>query len=138
MYSQDLRDGLVRAVDEGMSRRSAARVFGVSASTAINWVMRWREVGTVSPRGVGGDRRSHVIEAERERLLALLSERPDTTLEEYQATLYGHGVCVSVSAIDRFFDRHEISFKKNRSGQRTRAARRGTGAPAMAAASTRI
>ncbi len=34
----DLRHRLVVAVEDGMSRRSAAKRFGVSPSTAIRWV----------------------------------------------------------------------------------------------------
>ena len=47
--SNDLRERLVSAVDSGLSRRSAARRFGVAASTAIKWVNRWRRTGDVGP-----------------------------------------------------------------------------------------
>jgi transposase len=57
--SNDLRERLVSAVDGGMSRRSAAKRFGVAASTAIKVVDQWRQTGDVSPRPQGGDRRSH-------------------------------------------------------------------------------
>ena len=36
--STDLRRRLVSAVEDGQSRRAAARRFGVAASTAIKWV----------------------------------------------------------------------------------------------------
>ena len=36
--SIDLRERLVFAVEGGLSRRSAAKRFGVAASTAIKWV----------------------------------------------------------------------------------------------------
>ena len=35
--SNDIRERLVVAVDGGMTRRSAAKRFGVAASTAIKW-----------------------------------------------------------------------------------------------------
>ncbi|WP_425402313.1 helix-turn-helix domain-containing protein, partial [Inquilinus limosus] len=41
----DIRDRLVRAVDGGMTRRSAAKRFGVAASTAIKWVEQWQRTG---------------------------------------------------------------------------------------------
>ena len=52
-YSMDLRERVVEAVEgEGMSRRQAAARFGVSYSTAIDWVKRLRETGSVAqPRG---------------------------------------------------------------------------------------
>ena len=40
-YSMDLRERVVAAVaQEGLSRRQAAARFGVSDSTAINWLKR--------------------------------------------------------------------------------------------------
>jgi transposase len=40
-YSQDLRNRVIDAVEkEGMSRRAAARRFGVSDSAAIKWLQR--------------------------------------------------------------------------------------------------
>ena len=138
MYSQDLRERLVRCVDGGMSRRAAAAVFGVSPSTAIDWVSRWWSTGTISPRGVGGDRRSHVIEAERNWLLATVSETPDMTLEEIRTALCGRGLSVGHGTVWRFFERHGISFKKNRAGQRTGSAGRRRRARKAAAKSAQL
>ena len=44
-YSQDLRDRVIGAVDSGMSARAASRLFGISESTGIKWVARWRRTG---------------------------------------------------------------------------------------------
>ena len=74
--SNDLRHRLVAAVDGGMSRRSAAKVFGVAPSTAIKWVDQWRRRGDVRPRPQGGDRRSHRLEAYAEQVLALVADPP--------------------------------------------------------------
>ena len=112
MYSMDLRERVVLSVEGGLSRRSAAGVFGVSPSTVVSWVKRWRESGTVSPQGVGGDRRSAVIEVPSDWLFARLSEAPDTSLEEYRSALGERGLRVSVGTVWRFFDRHGISVKK--------------------------
>ncbi len=80
--SIDLRERLVSAVESGMTRRSAAKRFGVAASTAIKWVDHWRRTGHVRPRPQGGDMRSHRIEAHAEEILALVDETPDITLGE--------------------------------------------------------
>ena len=102
-----------------MSRRSAARVFGVAASTAIKWVDQWRRRGDVQPRRQGGDRRSHRLEAHAEEVLALVAETPDITLAEIAAYLDEmHGLRVAPSTIWRLLDRHDMTFKKNRARQR--------------------
>ncbi len=45
-YSQDLRDRVIDAVQtEGMSRRAAARRFGVSESAAVKWLQRYEDTG---------------------------------------------------------------------------------------------
>ena len=49
-YSQDLRDRVIEAVEgEGMSRRGAAARFGISESSAIKWVQRYRLTGERGP-----------------------------------------------------------------------------------------
>ena len=113
--SDDLRERLVSAVDGGLSRRSAAKRFGLAASTAIKWVDRWRRTGDVGPRPQGGDRRSHRIEAHAEEILALVEEKPDITLSELADHLHEvHGLTVAQSTVWRLLDRHGITVKKNR------------------------
>lgn len=136
MYSIDLRERVVLAVEGGQSRRSAAGIFGMSASTVVTWVKRWRAKGTVSPQGVGGDHRSAAIEAHKELLLARLSEVPDTSLEEYRTLLGEHGLKVGVGTVWRFFERHDISVKKNRARRRTGSAGRRRSADRVARRAT--
>ena len=53
--STDLGERLVLAVSrEGISARAAAARFGVSVSSAIIWVRRYRETGSVAPGKIGG------------------------------------------------------------------------------------
>ena len=120
--SDDLRKRLVAAVDGGMSCRSAAKRFGVAASTAIHWVDRWRRTGSVQAYRQGGDFRSQRIEAHGEEILALIEETPDITLAEIAAHLdTRHGLKVAQSTVWRLLDRHGMTFKKNRARQRTAA-----------------
>ncbi len=120
--SIDLRERLVSAVDGGMSRRSAARRFGVAASTAIKWVDQWRRTGTVAPRPRGGDRHSARIEAHADKVLGLIEETPDITLGELAGHLHeAHGLKVDPSTVWRLLDRHGMTFKKNRTRQRATA-----------------
>ena len=112
--SNDLRRRVVTAVvDGGMSRRGAARRFGIAPSTAIKWVDAWRRTGSYRPRAQGGDRRSQRIEARAEVVLALVEETPDMTLAEITTHLEDeHGLQVSQSTVWRFFHRRGITFKK--------------------------
>ena len=111
--SNDLRRRVVTAVDGGMSRRGAAKRFGIAPSTAIKWVCAWQRTGSYRPRPQGGDRRSHRIEARAETVLALVEETPDMTLAEIAVHLESaHGVRVSQSTVWRFFHRRGITFKK--------------------------
>ena len=110
--SNDLRVRVVEAVLAGSSRRRAAARFGVSVSSAIRWVRLWRERGDVRAKPRGGDRRSGRIEAHAEFLLEQVAQTPDVTLAELQALLFERGVAAGIGTVWRFFDRHQISFKK--------------------------
>lgn len=112
--SEDLRRRVVTAVMEGgLSRRGAAKRFGIAPSTAIKWVDAWRRGGGYRPGRQGGDRRSQRIEAHAAALLALIEETPDMTLAEIAAHLEdAHGLRVSQSTVWRFFHRRGITFKK--------------------------
>ena len=121
-FSIDIRERLVLAVEGGFSRRSAAKRFGVAASTAIKWVDRWRRTGDVGPRPQGGDHRSHRIEAHADEILALIDEIADITLGEIAEHLDEvHRLTVAQSTVWRLLDRHGMTFKKNRARQRTAA-----------------
>jgi transposase-like protein len=50
-YSLDLRKRVVAAIEGGMSRSQAAKQFGVAISTAIGWMKRVDETGSVEPGG---------------------------------------------------------------------------------------
>jgi transposase len=52
--SIDLRSRLIAAVAGGMSRRSAAERFGVSAASAVRWVQAVNATGTVQAKPQGG------------------------------------------------------------------------------------
>jgi transposase len=109
-----------------MSCRAAAERFGVAASTAVKLVRRWRDAGTLAPRRQGGDRRSGRIEAHAGEILALITGQVDITLTEIAEHLQReHGERFAPSTIWRLLDRHDQTFKKNRTRQRTGAGGRG-------------
>lgn len=122
-YSQDLRDRVIDAVEVGgMSRRAAARWYGVSESAAIKWLQRYWRTGERGPVGTGGHRRS-VLKPHRDFLEAVRAEKPDITLEALSRRLLAErGVRADTSMLSRFFRREGISFKKNAARQRARPA----------------
>ena len=123
--SNDLRKRLIAAVDGGQSCRSAAKRFGVAASTAIRWISRWRNEGDATPRPLGGDRHSHRIEAHAVEILSMVEMTPDITLAEIAAHLEAtHSLRVSQSCIWRLLDRRGMTFRKNGARKRAAAPRR--------------
>lgn len=115
ILSDDLRRRVVDAVvSGGLSRNRAAARFEVSIASAVRWVKRFQTKGEISPAPSGGDRRSGRIEAQRDYLFGLIRRKPDITLLEIRERLIANcGERFSVSVLWRFFDRHEITFKKN-------------------------
>lgn len=119
-YSNDLRERVVRAVESGRSRRGAAEVFEVSASSAIKWVQRWTVTGSVSPSKMGAPKRRK-LDPYADWLLDLVKEEPDIRLIDIQARLQEQGLSVSIGALWNFLDLHDLSFKKNPARQRAGA-----------------
>jgi len=128
---------VVGAVEAGSSARAAARVFGVSPSTAVKWVQRWRRTGSVAAKRMGGYTRPP-LDDHAALVLGLITDRPDLTIEEIRAALQARGIRAGYGSVWRFLARHGISFKKNRAGRRARSAGRGGRPPAMAAPPARV
>jgi transposase len=112
----------VGAVEGGASCHEAAAAFEVSASSAIRWVARWRQSGSVAAKPMGGKRSP--LDADKSWLLELIAAEPDLTLEELRGRLRQRGISVSASSVWRFCERHDITFKKKPARSRARARRR--------------
>jgi len=110
-YSQDLRMRVVEAVEGGASRREVAELYGLSPSVVVIWMQRWNETGSIEAKLSGGS--VSPLDEHAEFLLGLITERPDMTLDEIVATMSRAGIEGSRTAVWRFYERHEISFKKN-------------------------
>ncbi len=123
-YSIDLRERVVAAVEEGrLSRRQAAERFGVGISTAINWVRRFRETGSVAPGQMGGHKPKAIRGAHRDWLLERCREK-DFTLRGLVAELAERGLKVDYRAVWDFVHAEKLSYKKNRPRHRTGPSRR--------------
>jgi transposase len=114
---------VLREVEAGASRREAAECVEVSASSAIKWMQRLNETGSIAAKPSGGS--ISPLEAHTDVLLGLIAEQPDLTLDEVVAAMRKRRIPGSRSSVWRFFKRHMISFKKKPAGGGARASGRG-------------
>lgn len=119
-YSGDLRARVIEDISTGASRREAAERYGVSPSVVVLWAQRFERTGSVAAKPSGGS--TSPLEEHADFLLGLIVEQPDLTLDEVVAAMKKRRIPGSRSAVWRFFDRRDISFKKNfvRSGAKAR------------------
>jgi transposase len=111
--SLDLRERIVRAVENGSSMRGAARRFAVSASAAIKLMRRVRETGSAAPARYGGHRRP-LLEPYEADLAALVAATPDATLAEIQAELrHRLGIVIALSTVHHALRRIGLRHKKS-------------------------
>ena len=111
--SNDLRIRVVRKVGSGMSCRRAAAHFDVSPSSAIRFVQRYEEEGTVAVKQPPPRKRR--LDPYGDDILRWIQETPDMTLEELSARLGEvHGMEAPTSTIDDWFRAKKTSWKKNR------------------------
>jgi putative transposase len=130
-YSMDLRTRVVAAVEGGLSCNAAARRFHIAISTAINWVRRKKDTGSVTPGQMGGYK-PRSIRGEHEAWLSARIKRGDYTLRGLVAELAERGLKVDYRSVWTFVHEQDQSFKKNRAGQRTGSSRRRAQARAVA------
>ena len=122
--SDDLRKRVVEAVVWRACRAMRRPSVSGSASPAPCAGSSDSDDGRDFAEASGGDRRSGRIEAHRDYLMGLIRRTPDITLLEIQERLIANcGERFSSSVIWRFFDRHEITFKKKRRMPRSSSAR---------------
>jgi len=117
-YSLDLRERIVGYVANGHSARAAARVFGVSASTAVRLAAAHRRRCGVAPKRQGrppgkvGKLAPHIG-----FLIEVVRSDPDITLRELAGALEeAEGVRVQLSSIHRALVRAGYSYKKRTGG----------------------
>ena len=122
-YSEEFRIRVIEDVVTGASRREAAEHYGISPSVVVIWAQRFAETGSVAAKPSGGS--TSRLEKHARFLLALIAEQPDMTLDEIVAAMRKRKIAGSRSAVWRFFDRRNISFKKNsvRGGAEARGCR---------------
>jgi len=116
-YPIEFRDRAVRFVNAGESRHAIASRLGVSASSVIKWLDRFRRTGSAAPSKIGGYRPYKIIGANRAWLLARI-EAGEFTLQGLADELEVRGLKVDYRTMWNFVHREDMSFKKNRSRRR--------------------
>jgi transposase len=122
-YSTDLREKVLRAVDQGYPRGEIIKLLGVSRATIKRYLKQRRETGEVAPKAIPGrpPKKLAVLQAE---LAAQLQAHDDANLTQ-QCRLWeqSHGVQVSRSTMQEAIKRLGWTRKKRRwlppSGEKT-------------------
>jgi transposase len=135
-YSQDLRDRVIRACDEGRyTREQIAQLFDVSTSWIRRMLKRRRETGSYEALPKGGPVAAKLHDEHRSRLVVLLREQPDATLAELHNRL---DAAVHPTTIHRALAKLKITLKKKSSERPNRTApMSATNGPSFAAAPPR-
>lgn len=110
-YSEDLRVRIVRAVQDGMSKSGAARLFGVSLSSVKRYARIANRGASLTPRK-GGGRPPKTDQSTRKLLEEDIHERPGATIADRCCFLESMtGKSLSVSTIKRLLKRMGFSQK---------------------------
>jgi transposase len=113
-YSYDLRTDLLRAIDQGMPKPEAARIFGVSTRTIERYQQRRRATGDVQSRPIPGRQRL-ITSEESAALWTQLERMPTATLAEHCIQWAAEqGVVVSTATMSRQIHRLGWTRKKGR------------------------
>jgi transposase len=113
-YSPDLREHILRAVDQGYQRADIVKMFGVSLATIKRYLKRRRETGIVAAKPHPG-RPPKKFASKQASLIAQLQTHDDATLETHcQLWQEQQGVAVSTSTMSRAIRRVGWTRKKRR------------------------
>lgn len=121
-YSSDLRVRIYGAIEDGASRRAAARRYGVSPSTSVRVAQRVSATGSVAPARQGRPPGNGKLAPYTADLIRWVEKDGDITMPELAAKLAAtHGVVSHPASLSRFLIKQGFSFKKNAAGNRGRS-----------------
>ena len=111
-YSQDLRERIVQAVDEGKTQEEVALLFKVAPKTVQRYIKQRREKGHLLPNPIPGRPPTKRAELEA-KLQSQLEKKPDATLQEHCDMWKAEtGIKVSISTMSRALDHLRWTLKK--------------------------
>ncbi len=115
-YSQDLRERIVKAVDQGLSRSETVKLFGVSEATIKRYLKLRHETGSLAPKPIPGYP-PRKLTALQKGLQPQLEAHSDATLEEHCKLWEAQtGVKVSISTMSHAMQRLGWTRKKKTLG----------------------
>jgi Transposase and inactivated derivatives len=118
--SSEIRKIAVEAYLSGKAtQQQLADILGFHRTAIVRWVREYRKEGKLEPQVRGHMARTFSLE-EKNRLTALVKDKPDLTLEEIREVFSKN---CSLMAVHRELKRLGFRFKKNSEGIRTRARR---------------
>ena len=113
-YSVDLREKVLRAVDQGYAREEIVKLLAVSPATIRRYLKQRRETGSVTPKARPG-RPPRKLGPLQTDLVAQLQAHDDVRLEDHcQLWEQSHGVKVSTATMSRAIKRVGWTRKKRR------------------------
>ena len=115
-YSMDLRTRVLRDAAAGLPSKEVAAKYAVSVSWVNRVKQRRRESGEIAPRTQTTFRGRTLDEHQEQRLVALITAKPDATLVELQAAL---PTTAALSTLWRTIGRLGLTVKKNGLRRRT-------------------
>jgi transposase len=114
-YSIDLRKRVLRAWDSGLDAERVAAKYEVSRAWVHRLVQRRRETGSMTPRKQTKFR-GRALAGQEDRLVALITARPDATLAELRDAL---PTTAALSTLWRTIEQLGFTLKKNGTRRRT-------------------
>jgi transposase len=114
-YSMDLRERVIDDADAGRSSKELAQRDRVSRAWVDALKQRRRETGSIAPRKHTKLRR-RVLEGQEDRLMALVTARPDATFAELRDALR---TSAALATIWRELNQLDLTLKKNGTRRRT-------------------
>ena len=137
-YSLDLRERVLAQVQAGeLSQAAVAELFQVSEATVENWLRRWRESHSLTPKPLaGGPERT--LQACAGMIREAVQQQPDATLQALCDYVQAHtGVRASPSMMCRELQILKLPRKKFPARHSTRDTARASPPPGVSGARAR-
>jgi transposase len=122
-YSQERRDEVLRALEQGLRPNEIAEQLKVSRAWVYNVQKRYRDTGARDIRRIGGYRRSKLAQLES-RISAWFRSQPNWTVAKIQELLADEGISIKTGALWHQLDKWGLTLQKNAVRRHARLLRR--------------